>query len=611
MNTSFLPTTALEMKEHNITQCDFIIVSGDAYVDHSSFASALIGRLLESMNFTVGIIAQPDVKNIEEFKSLGRPRFAFLVSGGAMDSMVANYTANKKPRSNDSYSHGGLAGKRADRAIITYTAKLREAFKGVAIIIGGIEASLRRFAHYDYWSDTIKHSILLDSKADLLVYGMGEKPLQEIAIRLLNGEDIKSIRGVRGTCWRTGNYADIESISEKAVFLPIFEEVSKNTEESKKEFAKSFVMQEQNTDPINASILIEKSEERYVVCEPPSIPLTKEEFDFFMELPYKRLAHYKYDKPAENGKSGIPALSEMLFSLTSCRGCFGSCSFCAITFHQGRRIQSRSIESLEREAKELTKHPDFKGYIHDVGGPTANFRIDACSKQSIHGSCKNRLCLGDKPCKNIEPSHEEYIFLLKRLAQIPKVKKVFVRSGIRFDYVLADKKFGNEFLEYITENNVSGQLRTAPEHVCDDVLKLMRKSDNKTYELFRNNFEKINTKLQKKQFIVPYYIASHPGSTLRHAAENALYLQKCGFVPEQIQDFYPTPGSLSTCMYYTGLNPYTGDKVFVARGEKERKLQRALLQFNKTENRALVIEALKKIGDKKFNKLLSNVKNRI
>lgn len=602
----FLPICADDMKQRGWDECDFVFVSGDAYVDHPSFAAALLGRLLESHGYKVGIIAQPDYKNVEAFRVLGRPRLAFLVSAGAMDSMVSNYTANNKPRSEDAYAHGGEAGHRPDRALITYVSKIKEAYKGVDVIVGGIEASLRRFTHYDYWSNKVRKSILLDCKADLLMYGMGEHSIIEIADKLNNGKKAKDIHDVRGTCWWCSekNLEEINRIGavfeKKIIKLPDFEEISKDTLEAKQKFAESFVIQEQNTDAINADVLIEKSDLRFVVQNPPAIPLSTQEFDSVMELPYTRKWHPCYDKPAQNGKTGVPALAEVLFSLTSVRGCYGACSFCAITFHQGRRIQSRSHESLVKEATELTHHPQFKGYIHDVGGPTANFRQPACKKQLTAGVCKNRQCLGTEPCPNLEVTHEDYVELLAKLRAIPCVKKVFIRSGIRFDYLVMDKD--KHFLEDLCRYHVSGQLKVAPENSSDKILSLMRKSNHSTYEKFQKEYEEMNKKLNLKQYIVPYYIVAHPGSGLNEAIETALYLKKTGFVPDQIQDFYPTPGSLSTCQYYTEINPYeknadgTYKKIYVAKGARERRLQRAVIQFKKPENRGLVKEALEKAG---------------
>ena len=494
-----------------------------------------------------------------------------------------------------------MAGKRPDRALITYTAKIREAYKGVPVIIGGIEASLRRFAHYDYWSNTVRHSILLDSKADLLIYGMGERPLLEIAAALAEGKPVAEIRGIRGTCWRTGRETELppggpngNGKFQPAVRIPGFAQVSSNSAEGRAEFARSYLLQEQNTDAISGHILIEQNEARFVVQEPPALPLSQQEFDQVMEQPFTRRWHPIYDSPAENGKAGVPGLEEVKFSLTSNRGCFGACSFCAITFHQGKRIQARSHESLEREALLLTKEPDFKGYIHDVGGPTANFRKDACAKQAKAGACIHRECLGTEPCPHLEVDNSDYLTLLRRLRRLPGIKKVFVRSGIRFDYLMKEKD--RTFFRELCQHHISGQLKVAPEHVNDKVLSLMRKSSHQVYKDFEAEYKRINQELGKKQYLVPYFIAGHPGADLNAAIEVALHLKNNGFVPDQVQDFYPTPGSLATCMYYTGLDPRTMEEVYVPRGGHERRLQRALLQFNRPENHRLVREALEKAG---------------
>ena len=608
-----LPVCKQDLLDRGIAQLDFVFVSGDAYVDHASFAAALLGRLLESHGYTVGIIPQPDWKDAESFTVLGRPRLAFLVSAGAMDSMVSNYTANNKPRSEDAYAHGGVAGHRPDRALITYCTKIRQAYKGVNILIGGIEASLRRTAHYDYWSNTVRRSVLLDSKADLLMYGMGEHSLLEIAALLAQGVPARQIRGVRGTVWCTSKADELpphvawqadntaRRVPEThALMLPSYADISTDTDGSRELFARSYLAQEQNTDALNGHVLIEPTDARFVVQEKAALPLSTEEFDALYALPFTRQWHPRYDAPAENGKTGVPALAEVQFSLTSCRGCFGACAFCAITFHQGRRIQSRSHESLLQEAEAMTKHPAFKGYIHDVGGPTANFRHDACAAQAERGACANRDCLGTNPCPNVRADHRDYLALLRKLRALPRVKKVFVRSGIRFDYLLMDAD--DTFLRELCEHHVSGQLKVAPEHVNDDVLRLMRKSSHAVYERFADVYAQTNRRLGKKQYLVPYYICAHPGAGLNEAIDVALYLKKTGFVPEQVQDFYPTPGSLSTCMYYTGLNPHRQnadgslEKVHVARGAHERRLQRALVQFNRRENAALVREALRLAG---------------
>lgn len=606
MNSSdFLPVCRQDLIDRNIEQVDFVFVSGDAYVDHPSFAASLLGRLLEANGYTVAILAQPDYRNVEEFRQFGQPKLGFLVSAGAMDSMVSNYTANNKPRSEDAYAHGGVAGHRPDRATNIYVQKIREAYKGVNVLIGGIEASLRRTSHYDYWTNTVKRSILLDSKADLLMYGMGEHSLLEIAALLREGIPARQIRNVRGTCWYTSRK---EEIPEDAIWLPSFQDISKNTDESRELFARSYHTQEMNTDAINGKILVEPADTRFVVQMPASLPLSTEEFDRIYELPFTRRWHPMYDGPAENNKSGVPALAEVKFSLTSCRGCFGACSFCAITFHQGRRIQARSHESLIEEAKRMTEDKDFKGYIHDVGGPTANFRHDACQKQAKAGACPNRDCMGVNPCPNVKVDHTDYVCLLRKLRELPKVKKVFIRSGIRFDYLMMDKD--KTFFKELVMHHISGQLKVAPEHVSDNVLALMRKSTHKVYEDFAIEYEKTNRECGMKQYLVPYYIAGHPGAGLKEAIETALYLKKTGFVPDQVQDFYPTPGSLATAMYYTGFNPHKegGDghleKVYVARGGHERRLQRALLQFNKRENANLVKEALRAAGRSDLIKVL-------
>ena len=604
-SSDFLPVCRQDLIDRNISQVDFVFVSGDAYVDHPSFASALLGRLLEANGYTVAILAQPDWKDVEVFRQFGQPKLGFLVSAGAMDSMVSNYTANNKPRSEDVYAHGGVKGHRPDRATNIYVQKIREAYKGVNVLIGGIEASLRRTSHYDYWTNTVKRSILLDSKADLLMYGMGEHSLLEIAALLREGVPARQIRGVRGTCWYTSKK---EEIPEDAIWLPSYQDISKNTEESRELFARSYHTQEMNTDAINGKVLVEPADTRFVVQMPAGLPLTTEEFDKVYELPFTRRWHPMYDEPAENNKTGIPALSEVKFSLTSCRGCFGACSFCAITFHQGRRIQARSHESLIKEAKRMTEDKEFKGYIHDVGGPTANFRYDACEKQAKAGACPNRDCMGVDPCPNVRVDHTDYVSLLRKLRELPKVKKVFIRSGIRFDYLMMDKD--RTFFKELVLHHISGQLKVAPEHVSDNVLSLMRKSTHKVYEDFSKEYEKINKECGMKQYLVPYYIAGHPGAGLNEAIETALYLKKTGFVPDQVQDFYPTPGSLATAMYYTGYNPHKegGDghleKVYVARGGHERRLQRALLQFNKRENANLVKEALREAGRPELIKVL-------
>jgi len=599
-STPFLPVSREDLEGRGLDSCDFVILSGDAYVDHPSFAAALLGRLLESRGYSVGIVPQPDCKGDgKDFFALGRPRLAWLVSAGAMDSMVARYTANNKPRSEDAYSPGGKTGFRPDRAILAYVSKLRELGPGAPVIIGGIEASLRRLAHYDYWSNTVRRSILLDSKADLLVYGMGERPILEIAERLAKaagegpaggpesdspaaGAHAPLLRGIRGTAWRTGRETELPP---EHVRLPDFAEVKADPQA----YCRHYLLQERNTDPFNGAVLAERSEDRFVVQEPPSFPLSAEELDAVHELPFTRRWHPMYD-----AAGGIPALEEVKFSLVSSRGCFGACSFCAITFHQGRHIQARSHDSLLREAQTLARDADFKGYIHDIGGPTANFRLPSCPKQERAGSCPDRQCLGTEPCPALKADHRDYVSLLRKLRSLPGIKKVFIRSGIRYDYVMLDEN--REFLRELCEHHVSGQLKVAPEHTSDRVLALMRKSSRRVYEEFESAYAETNRALGKKQYLVPYYIASHPGATLEDALDTALFLKERGFVPDQVQDFYPTPGTLSTCMYHTGLNPETGEAVYVARGGRERSLQRALLQFNRPENRALVLEALERLG---------------
>jgi uncharacterized radical SAM protein YgiQ len=594
----FLPVNRRDMAERGWESCDFIFVSADAYVDHPSFAAALIGRDLEAAGYKVGIIPQPDWKDPASYMVLGRPRLAFLVGAGNMDSMVANYTAAKKPRSNDDYSPGAKAGFRPDRAILQYTTGIRAAYKNIPVIIGGIEASLRRFAHYDYWSDTIRRSVLLDSKADILVYGMGEKPIREIARRLAAGEPVSAITGVRGTCVRLyGPEAQTEQeaklpVGPGFVRLPDYEAVRGNDPVSLRAYAEHFMIQQYNADPETAKPLAEKSDgDRWVIQNPPARPLNTAEFDALYALPFTRQAHPQYD-----AIGGVPAVKEVSFSLVSSRGCFGGCSFCAISFHQGRAITSRSGESLVLEAKVLSCLPEFKGYIHDVGGPTANFFSPACAKQARGGFCSHRECLYPRPCPELRADHGSYLKILARLRDIPAIKKIFIRSGIRFDFIALDKKHGGEFLETLCEHHVSGQLKVAPEHISPAVLAMMGKGEAGEYETFRKDYTETNSRLGLKQYLIPYFISSHPGSTLADAIELALYLKKTHFIPDQVQDFYPTPGTLSTVMYRTGLDPRSMEPLFVARGEREKRFQRALLQFNKPENRRLVIEALREAG---------------
>lgn len=579
IRSKFLPISKEDLEERGIKQLDFIIVTGDAYVDHPSFGTAIIGRILEHEGFTVGIIPQPDWKKIDDFKRLGEPKYAFLVNSGNIDSMVNHYTAAKKRRHDDFYSPGGKGNSRPDRAVIVYCNRVREAFKNVPIVIGGVEASLRRFAHYDYWEDKVRRSILIDSKADLLSYGMGEKSIVQIANLFKYGEDVHKMNDVRGTVYISKDISNLTNYVE----VPSFEEVASD----KAKYAESFKLESTEQDAINGKTLVQKHGDRYIVQNPSSMPLTEEEMDIVYNLPYARNYHPIYEKDG-----GIPALTEVKFSITSHRGCFGACSFCAIALHQGRTIQHRSQTSIINEAKELTGLKDFKGYIHDVGGPTANFRHRSCELQKTKGVCKNRQCLFPTPCKNLKIDHTEYLDLLRKLRKLPKIKKVFIRSGIRYDYLIYDKN--PEFFKDLCEFHVSGQLKVAPEHVSDKVLKEMRKPGKDVYDKFVKKFFDINKAIDKKQFLVPYMISSHPGSDLKSAIELAEYIKKMGYMPEQVQDFYPTPGSLSTTMYYTGINPLTGEKVYVPKNQHEKNMQRALMQFSKPENYKIVREALEK-----------------
>lgn len=582
MKNKFLPICKKDMDERGIQQLDFVYVIGDAYVDHPSFGHAIISRVLEAHGYTVGIISQPDWKDDHSISILGEPRLGFLVAAGNMDSMVNHYTVSKKRRSTDAYTPGGVMGKRPDYATITYCNLIRRNYKKTPIIIGGIEASLRRLAHYDYWSDSLKRSILLDSGADLLLYGMGERSIVEVADALNSGLLVRDITFIDGTVYKTRKKEDIYD----AIFLPDYSELKAD----KKNYAKSFYVQYQNTDPFSGKRLAESYDYKtFVVQNPPSKPLTIEEMDDVYALPYMRTYHPSYEKAG-----GVPAISEVKFSLVSNRGCFGGCSFCALTFHQGRIIQVRSHESIIEEAKMLTKAPDFKGYIHDVGGPTANFRAPACKKQLKHGACPNKQCLFPKPCDNLIADHRDYRALLKQLRALPGVKKVFIRSGIRFDYLLADKD--QSFLKELCEYHVSGQLKVAPEHISDAVLKYMGKPENSVYRRFVQSYQKMNEKIGRKQFLVPYLMSSHPGSTLKEAVELAEFLRDFGYMPEQVQDFYPTPSTLSTCMYYTGVDPRTMEPVYTAVNPHEKAMQRALIQYRNPKNYELVSEALHKAG---------------
>ena len=578
----FLPATKEELRERGITQPDFVYVIGDAYVDHPSFGPAIIGRVLESHGYSVAILAQPDWKDPKSIQVYGEPRLAFLVSSGNMDSMVNHYSVSKKRRKTDAFTPGGVMGKRPDRADMVYSNLIRHVYKHVPIILGGIEASLRRMAHYDYWADGFKRSLLLDSGADLISYGMGERSIVEIADALASGISIRDLTFVNGTVYKTSHKEDIYD----AIFLPDYESMKAD----KTLYAKSFGIQQKNADPIRGKRMAEQySEHLFIVQNPPAKPLSQEEMDEIYDLPFQRAVH-----PSCLTQGEVPAFSEIKFSLASCRGCFGACSFCALTFHQGRIIQARSHESLLREARAMTKDKDFKGYIHDVGGPTADFRQPACDKQLKAGACPERQCLFPKPCPNLKADHSDYISLLRKLRAIPGVKKVFIRSGIRFDYVLADPN--QSFLKELCEYHVSGQLKVAPEHVSDAVLAKMGKPNRSVYEEFCRRYKKMNETLQKKQYLVPYLMSSHPGSTLKEAVELAEYCRDLRYMPEQVQDFYPTPSTMSTCMYYTGLDPRTMEKVYVPKNPHEKAMQRALIQYRDPKNRELVQEALEKCG---------------
>lgn len=580
MQKDFLPINKTDMEQRGWEQCDFVYVTGDAYVDHPSFGPAIISRVLESHGFKVGIIAQPDWKDSESITILGTPRLGFLVSGGNMDSMVNHYSVAKKRRQTDAYTPGGVMGKRPDHATSVYCNLIRKQYKNAPIIIGGIEASLRRLAHYDYWSDKVKRSILLDSQADIISYGMGEHSIVEIAEALDSGLEVKDITFINGTVFKAKN---LDSVYD-AVELPTYQEILS----SRFKFAESFYVQYCNTDPFSGKRLVEQyKENEYVVQNPPAKPLTQTEMDRIYALPYMRDYHPSYQE-----LGGIPAIEEVKFSLISNRGCFGGCNYCALTFHQGRILQTRSHESIVQEANQLVWDKDFKGYIHDVGGPTANFRYTACDKQSTKGACINKQCLFPNPCERLKVDHSDYLVLLRKLRTLPNVKKVFIRSGIRFDYLMADKD--DTFIKELCEHHVSGQLKVAPEHISDNVLKLMGKPENSVYEKFQTRYKKVNDSLNKKQFIVPYLISSHPGSTLKEAIELAEYLRDLGYMPEQVQDFYPTPSTISTCMYYTGLDPRTMKEIYVPKSPHEKAMQRALIQYRNPKNYELVVEALKK-----------------
>ena len=578
----FLPVSRADMEARGWDQCDFVYIIGDAYVDHPTFGHAIISRVLESRGYRVGIIPQPDWKDPESIRVLGTPRLGFLVMGGNMDPMVNHYTVSKRRRSYDYFSPGGKMGLRPDYATVVYCNLIRRSYRDVPILIGGIEASLRRLAHYDYWSDRLKRSILLDSQADLLMYGMGERSIVEIADALDSGLSVRDLTFIRGTVYKARSLADVYDYT----LLPSYGEMTAD----RRKYAESFAVQYRNTDPFSGGTLAEPYDDHtFVVQNPPQAPLTTQEMDDVYDLPYMRTYHPMYEKDG-----GIDAIKEVKFSLQSCRGCFGGCSFCALTFHQGRIIQARSHESLLKEAELLTKDPDFKGYIHDVGGPTANFRRPACDKQLTHGACRDKQCLFPAPCKNLIADHSDYLSLLRKLRALPGVKKVFIRSGIRFDYLLADKD--DSFFRELVKHHVSGQLKVAPEHISDRVLRLMGKPDNAVYERFLDKYFRLCRQEGKEQYVVPYLMSSHPGSTLKEAIELAEYLHRHHLNPEQVSDFYPTPSTISTVMYYTGLDPRTMQPVYVATNPHEKAMQRALIQYRSPKNYDLVHEALVKAG---------------
>ena len=577
----FLPISRADMEKRGWEQCDFVYVIGDAYVDHPTFGHAIISRVLENAGFKVGIISQPDWKNPNSIKILGEPRLGFLVMGGNMDSMVNHYSVSKKRRKTDAFTPGGVMGKRPDHAAVVYCNLIRRSYPHKPIVVGGIEASLRRLAHYDYWGDEMKRSLLLDAQADLLLYGMGERSILQVAEALDSGLAISDLTYIRGSVYKT---TTLENLYDHLV-LPPWEALN----ESRRTYAESFYTQYCNTDPYVAKTLVEpyEAERCYVVQNPPQEPLTTEEMDRVYALPYMRTYHPSYE-----AAGGVPAIEEVKFSLTSNRGCFGGCNFCALTFHQGRIIQTRSHEAIIDEAHQVIADPDFKGYIHDVGGPTANFRHPSCSKQLTKGVCPNRQCLFPTPCKNLKVDHKDYLSLLRKLRELPGVKKVFIRSGIRFDYLMCDKD--DTFLREMVEHHISGQLKVAPEHIADPVLDMMGKPRNEVYQRFITKYTRLNEKLGKKQFVVPYLMSSHPGSTMHEAIALAEYLRDLGYMPEQVQDFYPTPSTISTVMYYTGLDPRTMEKVYVPTDPHEKAMQRALIQYRNPKNYYLVKEALLK-----------------
>ena len=576
----FLPVDREDMEKRGWGEVDFVLVTGDAYVDHPSFGTAVISRLLESHGYKTAVLSQPEWKNPDDFRKFGRPRLGFLINSGNVDSMVNHYSVFRHRRKRDVYSPGGKTGKRPDRAVIVYSNRAREAYRDAPVIIGGLEASLRRLGHYDYWDDKVRRSIIMDSRADILIYGMGEKAIIEIAEALDAGIEARDITWIRGTCVRMKD----PYIQDDDVMLPDFDKIAA----SKDEYCRSFALQYRSNEPVNGKRLIERySDSTFIVQNPPQTPMEAEELDMLYELPFQRTYHPSYEK-----YGGVPAIEEVKFSITANRGCFGGCAFCAITFHQGREVRGRSKESIVNEAKLLTELDGFKGYIHDVGGPTANFHKPSCRHQLKNGMCHNKDCLFPKPCSQLDVDHEEYIDILEAVRNTEDIKKVFVRSGIRYDYVDADKN--SRFLRQLCEHHVSGILKVAPEHVSDNVLRNMHKPSKEVFDRFSRKYSDMNRKLGKKQYMVPYFISSHPGSTLNDAVELALYMKKTGFVPDQVQDFYPTPGTLATCMYHTEKNPLTMEPVYVAKTEEEKRMQRALLHFNKRENRELVVKALRK-----------------
>ena len=580
----FLPITKAEMLERGWYYPDFVLVTGDSYVDHPSFGTAIISRVLENEGFNVCILPQP--KSDEDYLRFGKPRYAFLVNGGNIDSMVAHYTAAKKKRNDDAYTAGGKSGGRPDRAVIVYCQNIRRLFGDVAIAIGGLEASLRRFAHYDYWDDSVRKSILIDSEADILMYGMGERHIVEIANRLKNGENIKNLTDIKGTCYsvKTSDYKPMP-VKE----CPSFEAVSANTDEGKKQYAKSCKIQQSEHDAVRGKTIIQRHGDRIVAQNPPCAPLTTEEMDKVYSLPFMRTYHPSYE-----ALGGVPGIEEVKFSIIHNRGCYGACNFCSLAYHQGRQISCRSHESVIEEAKKITKMDDFKGYIHDVGGPTANFRSPSCDGQLKKGLCPEKKCLAPEMCPAVKVDHSDFLSLLRKLRALPKIKKVFIRSGIRFDYLIADND--ESFFKELVEHHTSGQLKVAPEHCSENVLKCMGKPPIRVYNRFKKRFYELTKSIGKNQFLVPYLMSSHPGSTINDAIELSLFLKKEGLHPEQVQDFYPTPGTVSTCMFYTGLDPFTMEKVYVPKTPQEKAEQRALLQYYRPENKKLVISALKKAG---------------